>query len=301
MNRSRHSVGPQRANGLSWSRGLFTVARLAFLLIAIFAPLSSSLSSVATEDSTVEVGTRFSLRAPLISKLNEVLTSLWTQITHNGEPVEISGSKAQELVETTIRRLRDSGEEVPDEFRDLLLWQLTSCFPIDENALRGIHGIFGVTSRVVCPANRTFSCALSALNIPLAEEERTPIQALEASICAAAIRHVGHDAAARLASQRGTGLGPEQVRNLTLEETSLSTTDEKTERLFIEGIQLQIEMQKGFQQLQWSRFGRAFKLASAFRLAQRELAKIAPDLFSLNEVWQTESTRSTFEHMGVVR
>lgn len=126
-----------------------------------------------------------------------------------------------------------------------------------------------------------------------------------ASFCsmrlAAAIRHVGHDAAARLASQRGTGLGPEQVRNLTLEETSLSTTDEKTERLFIEGIQLQIEMQKGFQQLQWSRFGRAFKLASAFRLAQRELAKIAPDLFSLNEVWQTESTRSTFEHMGVVR
>lgn len=161
----------------------------------------------------------------VISKLNEALTSLWTQITHNGEPVELSGSKAQELVETTIRRLRDSGEEVTDEFRDLLSWQLTcklilhslevlplptevcdfgkwpmasahgpclfasgasaACFPIEENALRGIHGIFGVTSRVVCPANRTFSCALTALSIPLAEEERTPIQALEASICGA--------------------------------------------------------------------------------------------------------------------
>lgn len=142
---------------------------------------------------------------------------------------------------------------------------------------------------------------ISSINLPhFYEYGDTQLCSLCSMRLAAAIRHVGHDAAARLASQRGTGLGPEQVRSLTLEETSLSTTDEKTESLFMEGIQLQIEMQKGFQQLQWSRFGRAFKLASAFRLAQRELAKIAPDLFSVNEIWQTESTCSTFEQVGVV-
>ncbi|CDJ52987.1 hypothetical protein, conserved [Eimeria brunetti] len=230
-------------------------------------PTESGAPSPAQTSSGAEMGS--ALQPSLISRLNKALTALWPQLMHKGEPVELSERKAAKLVDGVVAQLRASGEIVPGSLSSVLKWHLTTCFSVDNGGLRGIHGMFGATSKVACPGGSTVTCILTALGIPAGVEEQTESQAFEASVLADAFRHIGHDAAATAASSRGPGVGVEQVRELALGEIRISQTDQETQALFIEGIRSQLGLQKGFQALQWFRFSRFHQLASALRLAQR--------------------------------
>lgn len=63
--------------------------------------------------------------ASVISKLNHALTILWPQLIRDGEPVELSKAKAEELVDSAVSKLRAAGEQISEEFRSTLLWHLT--------------------------------------------------------------------------------------------------------------------------------------------------------------------------------
>ncbi|CDJ32101.1 uncharacterized protein EMH_0041910 [Eimeria mitis] len=269
MSRSRHSQGPQWAGDRVSRRGLLTAFRLVLLAFALFAPLRSSLSAPISGETAGSSQMSIDLTPSLISELNGTLTTLWPQLVRKGEAVELSEVKAAELVDAALSRLRASGRTVPRSLRTLTMWHLTSCFSLDGGALRGINGMFGAASKILCPNGSTFSCVLAALGIPASVEEQNETQQLEASVLAAAFRHIGHDAAANAASSRGTGLGPEAVRQLAVEETRISSTDPETQALFVEGARSQLDLQKGFRGLQWVRFGRFHRLSSAFSLAQR--------------------------------
>lgn len=85
-----------------------------------------------------------------------------------------------------------------------------------------------------------------------------------------AIRFIGHDAAAFVASSEGTGVDAERLQQLALAEAKMQPADRETRRLFAEGVHSHWELQRGFRGLQWARFLTFHKLASAYRLAQRK-------------------------------
>ncbi|XP_026192699.1 uncharacterized protein LOC34621071 [Cyclospora cayetanensis] len=203
--------------------------------------------------------------------MNHALTLLWPQLMRNAEREALSRDAAEKFVEEAFTKLRDTGKEMPKELRSILLWHLTTCFPVENGGLQGIHGIFGTTTILVCPSGLSLTCALKGLDIPLSKEARSPTQLLEASLCAAAIHHMGEDAAAYATITKGRNLATDQVVDLALAKTKMKQTDSETKQLLQAGIRAQLQLQKGFQRLQWRRFVKYYKLASAFRLAQRLL------------------------------
>lgn len=85
------------------------------------------------------------------------------------------------------------------------------------------------------------------------------------------MRHLGHDAAASVASSEGTGLDPRKLQDAALELAQVNPADEESRSLFSEGVTSHLELQLGFRRLQWARFTNFHKIASAYRLAQRKI------------------------------
>ncbi|OEH75981.1 hypothetical protein cyc_04551 [Cyclospora cayetanensis] len=184
--------------------------RLAFVLAAILAPGRSILAIHAIPIDGDEVSAHPVIEAHLISMMNHALTLLWPQLMRNAEREALSRDAAEKFVEEAFTKLRDTGKEMPKELRSILLWHLTTCFPVENGGLQGIHGIFGTTTILVCPSGLSLTCALKGLDIPLSKEARSPTQLLEASLCAAAIHHMGEDAAAYATITKGLLLNPQR-------------------------------------------------------------------------------------------
>ncbi|CDI85726.1 hypothetical protein, conserved [Eimeria praecox] len=164
MNRTTHSEGSQRAAAHVCRRGLLPTIRLVLLLFALLAPFRYSLSAPTSDEMTGGGEMSTNLEAPLISKVNEALTTLWPQLVRKEEVVELSDAKAAELVDAALLRLRTSGETIPINLRDLLLWHLTCLFHEPEGTGSSSEGtresptkgsIWHVMELVACAARDT--------------------------------------------------------------------------------------------------------------------------------------------------
>ncbi|KAL8269738.1 hypothetical protein Esti_006337 [Eimeria stiedai] len=211
------------------------------------------------------------LRLVVISELNEALAFLWPRINREGEIVQLSQGAAEELVETALGEQRKKGKRVSAGLHQLLKWHLATCFSINERAggLSGLDGLFDFIARSVCPGGSGLSCALTGLKIPLLAQDRTPRQALEVSLCEAAIRSLGCETAASVVAREGLGIPSSTLNLMASEQARMHEADKETQRLFREGVRSQQLHLTTFRMIQWTRFISFHKLASAYRLVQR--------------------------------
>lgn len=154
---------PQRFGNRAARLGLLAAFRLVLLLFAFFAPVRPSFSAPALGEMT-ELRSRLGAPRKtirifhtisrdmvstwphqqnshltsngcvcfhvgcclsVISRLNEAMTLLWPKLVRQGEVVEISDSRAEELVDEVLNRLRTAGRTIPTSLRGMLLWNLT--------------------------------------------------------------------------------------------------------------------------------------------------------------------------------